>query len=611
MASIFSSVPLRKPKSSAFNMNHTVYATSTFGRLFPTCCEDLIPSDIVKGYHANKVRFLPMLTPPFGQTFIKSRTFFCPYRLVIPGWEKFITGYYEKMRNGQIVFDAVPNVMVNGNSLIGTDSHIKYLFSSEKQSGWSHPGMRNLNLLDYLHIQFPNNPTSLPNFEIAKVLAFWKIYFDYFVDENIGFQLHRGLDNTVHRYPLFLDSDGSIVQKERIFEYDDLLAMIISGSDSRPSEAITLGSAIEKGGIISFNTSPYYNASIYNLLRLPSVTYQKDYFTSSLPWAQKGQPVTLPIFNSETLEVTSANVQISGPRAGGDVQWSSLPSETHGTLNSLPSSGSAAPLSLTVSGQTVNVANLNPLTINDLRVSFRLQEWLERNARGGSRYIEQIQSHFGVRPQDYRLQRSEYIAGSTQPIVINEVVQTSQSDSTPLGTMGGHSVTVGSTPKYRYKAYEHGVLLTLTYITVKPIYYQGVDRRNTRVNFYDFCFPEFAHLGEQAIDTTELQASVPSQTFGFQSRYAEYKHERDSIVGGMTSSTFLPWLFGVRNFENTPTLSPEFLHVDPSKDESLLSPFPVVSSSDAEAGVEDQMIVESYNAINMLRPLPKYGVPYM
>lgn len=609
--SIFSNVPLRKPKSTSFNLSHTVYSTTTFGRLVPTQVEDMMPSDFVKCRTSHKVRFLPMLTPPFGQCYIKSRSFFVPYRLVVPKWEDFITGYYEKLRNGQVVFQATPNLLLKLSNLVQPNSYVRFLFSSDRDTKWPSYGRaaRNENLLDYLRIQFPNAPTTMPNVEMSKILAFWKIYFDYFVDENLGHAFKEGFGPN-HYLPRYMEN-SSVVQEgvQRVFTYDDFMSMgvVINGV----SGWTRLSDALEKYSLIDIDCSHEASAAaVYNLLSLPNITYQKDYFTSALPWAQKGQPVTLPIFNSETLEVSDGIVSsFDGMQTpAGQVMYTPIDESTTGTPLASRVNNVNNPLKLKVSGQVVNVSNLNPVTINDLRVSFRLQEWLERNARGGSRYIEQIQSHFGVRPQDYRLQRAEYIGGSMQPIVINEVLQTSETSETgsPLGTMGGHSVTVGSARTFKYKAYEHGVLLTISYVTVKPIYFQGVDRRNTRVNFYDFCFPEFAHLGEQSINTTEIYSSDSApQTFGFQSRYAEYKHERDVMCGGMTSSAFRSWMFGVRDFSSQPQLTSDFVTVDPVAESSLLSPFPVVD------GVDDVMLVESYNDTKMTRPLPKYGVPYM
>lgn len=612
MSSIFSSVPLRRPKSTVFPLEHTRYSTTEFGRIFPTCSLDCMPSDYIKGRHTHKVRFLPMLTPPFGNCTIKSRSFFVPYRLVIPKWENFITGYYEKMRDGQIVFDAQPNVLIKGDALINT--HISDLFNSEEN--------RRVNLMDYLKIKFSDNPQHLPNFEIAKILAFWKIYFDYFVDENLGHKLL--LQDGVR--PDFIDvkdPNNLLSDVDVVFTYDEFITLVVAyDSNNKP---LSLLDVVTTGGLITPGLSDDSLAAAWrNILTLPNITYVKDYFTSALPWAQKGQPVSLPIFDSATLKVSSSKVSIGGDTGIGTnpVVMRNRPN-SDGSTSGLFYAGSdtTAPITLVVEGQTVNVGNINPLTINDLRVAFRLQEWLERNARGGSRYIEQIQSHYGVRPQDYRLQRAEYIAGSSQPIVINEVLQTSSTnDGSPLGTMGGHSVTIGKTRSFRYKCYEHGVFLTLTYVTVKPIYFQGVDRTNTRVNFYDYCFPEFAHLGEQPIRNDELLGDCVngSETFGFQSRYAEYKHERDTLQGDFCHSSLRSWLLGVRDFSATPQLTTEFITVDPKTESSLNSIFPVIGSpvdpdnpQSPSVDTFDHILVESYNDITMSRPLPKYGVPYM
>ncbi len=210
-------------------------------------------------------------------------------------------------------------------------------------------------------------------------------------------------------------------------------------------------------------------------------------------------------------------------------------------------------------------------SINDLRQAFRLQEWLEKNARGGSRYIEVIKSHFGVTSSDARLQRPEYLGGGKSPVSISEVLQTSETgvastDPTPQGNMAGHGVNVGGGNNFSYYAQEHGYIIGLMSIQPKTAYFQGIPKHFKKFDKFDFYFPSFAHLGEQPIYNYELYATGTSQdddTFGYTPRYAEYKHMHSSVHGEF-KDTLLFWHMA-RKFDTLPALNEDFINCEPTK----------------------------------------------
>ena len=177
---------------------------------------------------------------------------------------------------------------------------------------------------------------------------------------------------------------------------------------------------------------------------------------------------------------------------------------------------------------------IEPTTINDLRRAFRLQEWFEKMARGGSRYIEQIYSHFGVKSPDARLQRPEYITGVKSPIVISEVLNTAGIDGElPQGNMSGHGAGV-TTGKYgNYNVYEHGWIIGIMSIRPKTAYMDGIPKHFLKTDPFDIYWPTFAHIGEQEVQQQEIFAYTANKeaTFGYVPRYAEYKYIPSRVAG--------------------------------------------------------------------------------
>ena len=204
---------------------------------------------------------------------------------------------------------------------------------------------------------------------------------------------------------------------------------------------------------------------------------------------------------------------------------------------------------------TVDLSSASTFNVADLRLAFQIQKWMERNARAGARYTESLRAHFGVSPRDDRLQRPEYIGGSKSPVIVSEVLQTSSSDATsPQGNMAGHGVSVASTFCGKYRATEHGLIMGIMSIMPRTMYQQGMDRQWLRRSRYDFYFPEFANLSEQAILNCELYATAVEATnkaiFGYQGRYDEMRTKRNMVCGQMRS-TFDYWHLG-RIFQVSP-----------------------------------------------------------
>jgi hypothetical protein len=229
-----------------------------------------------------------------------------------------------------------------------------------------------------------------------------------------------------------------------------------------------------------------------------------------------------------------------------------------------------------------------------------LQEWLEKNARGGTRYIENILAHFGVRSSDKRLQRPEYITGMKTPAVISEVLNMTGTNEAAQGTMAGHGISIGTGYKGNYYAEEHGYIIGIMSVMPKTAYQQGIPKNYLKTDPTEFYWPSFAHIGEQEVQQQEVFAytSNATDTFGYVPRYAEYKFLSNRVAGDFRTSLDF-WHCG-RIFSNEPTLSQEFIEMDSEDiDERIF----------AGGSVEDNLYVQVLNKIKAIRPMPVFGTP--
>jgi len=329
-----------------------------------------------------------------------------------------------------------------------------------------------------------------------------------------------------------------------------------------------------------------FSTRFLDLCQLRNRAWEHDYFTSSLPFAQKGAAVDIPL----------------GAVSGDANIYNNLGSTT--VLSG--SSGSPTVIDDFNVGKTdlwaqTDGLTVEPTTINDLRRAYRLQEWLEKNARGGTRYIESILSHFGVKSSDARLQRPEYITGVKTPVVISEVLNTSGTEGElPQGNMAGHGIAVSSGNSGRYYAEEHGYIIGIMSVMPKTAYQQGIPRTFLKLDPLDYFWPSFANIGEQEVKVQELYAytSNAEDTFGYVPRYAEYKYMPSRVAGDFRTSLDY-WHLG-RIFASEPTLSQEFIECTPEDTERIFA----VTDPDAQ-----KLYCHVLNKIKAVRPMPKYGTP--
>ena len=362
---------------------------------------------------------------------------------------------------------------------------------------------------------------------------------------------------------------------------------------------------------VSVSDGTQSGADTIELASMKKRAWQHDYFTSALPWTQRGPEATIPL--GTTAPISYVNAPGSPTQIRNNVDGSLIPNITFDGAAAFETSGGPAYLQANVPGlENIDIDNSADLiadlssatasSINDLRRAFRLQEWLERNARGGARYIEIITAHFGVRSSDARLQRPEFLGGSSTPITISEVLQTSAnaSEPTPQGNMAGHGVSVGSSNYVSYRAEEHGYIIGIMSVMPKTAYQQGVPKHWKKLDKFDYYWPSFANIGEQPIYNEELyhqNTSEDAEVFGYTPRYAEYKYI-PSTVHGEFRDTLKFWHMG-RIFANKPTLNQDFIECDATEVDRV---FNVTEGS-------EHLYVYLHNEVKATRLMPYFGTP--
>lgn len=535
-SNLFNTVPVNKIKNTAFDLSHEVKSSFKIGQLIPFLMEEMLPGDVAKVRAEHLVRMQALLAPIMHRVDVYTHFFFVPNRLLWTEWEDFITGG----EDGTLT-PLPPRIRLTAADMaIGT-------------------------LSDYIGL--PSPPEGTPGYVEVSALpfrAYWRIYNDYYVDQNVG---------------------------EKIFF---------------PT----------KGGLTSMNASERFP-----LLR----AWEKDYFTSALPFPQRYPvPVTLPVGGTADVVLNAAAPQQGKHPLALDSDLNPI----GGDLGSMPSSGQ---LVNSDSGNTAgrrtwldpngtlftDLSQATGVNINDLRRALSLQRWLETAARVGSRYIEQILGHFGVRSSDARLQRAEYLGGGKTPVVISQVEQTSaQFESSAeghkevgssVGTLSGNGTSYGSSYTFKKRFEEHGFLVGIVSVLPKPTYQNGLHRKFTRFDKFDYYWPEFANLGEQEIKERELflhfnepiDSASNSRTFGYTPRYAEYRYIPSSVHGDFRE-TLNYWHMG-RNFANAPELNEDFIQVNPDDDAGPSRVFAVKGT--------DTLLCQSYVKFTCLRKMPKYGKP--
>lgn len=545
----FSLLPHANISRSTFDRSHSVKTTFNAGQVIPFLVEEVLPGDTFDVTTSKVVRMPSLLTPVMDNLYLDTYFFYVPNRIVWEHWREL---------NGENTASAwIPE----------TEYQVPQI-TSPAGTGWSIG-----TIADYFGI-----PTGVPGLSVNALpfRAYSLIMNEWFRDENLT-------------DPLLTPTGDATVAGVNTGNYITDTA---------------------KGGL-PFKASKYH-----------------DYFTSCLPSPQKGPDVTIPVATISPTPVMSANVGHSSipPVSSGHLQWPLRGNDSGGPLGIggyLSSAGSAFPTTVMAqsppSDATAFTAGFAPsnlwayfdnsaaaATINQLRMAFQIQKLYEKDARGGTRYIEILKSHFGVTSPDARLQRPEYLGGNRIPISINQVLQQSQTtDSSPQGTPTGQSLSTDTHKDFRKSFVEHGFVLGLMVVRYDHTYQQGLERMWSRKDRFDYYWPVFANLGEQAVLNKEIFAqgtSVDDEVFGYQEAWADYRYKPNHVTGDMRSAssrTLESWHLA-DDYESLPALSDSWIREDGTTIDRILA----VQSANAH-----QFFADIYIKERCTRPMPLYSVP--
>lgn len=555
---LFNSIPLLKPKRNAFNLSHSVKLTMEMGQLVPFYVQDVLPSDRLRVSATNLIKFAPLIAPILSEVDVYLHFFFVPTRLIWDSWEDFITGSHKGKKLPEDSMPQMPRWIFLRNFVNQAITNPLEGEPSPLQHG---------SLADYLGFQ-----------TFKKGTSFDHVNTHYYVDQ-LPFRAYRKIYNDWYR--------------------DENL------QDDKDEDWFS------ESGDISVNNSNFQEVSYQ--MRLENRAWRKDYFTSALPFAQKGDDVLIPggisvdpgsqlfIQGTGGLSLSSGTVptnqylnvtaRFNDPKSG-DLYVDNGNGKIGATYQSV---------SLLSGSQFNEFANSGASegTIRELRRAMAAQRFLERRAVGGTRYIEQIRAFFGVKSSDARLQRSQFLGGCKNPVVVSQVLQTSETtQSSPLGQPAGNAVSAGGKYIFDHTFEEYGYVIGLISVVPKADYIQGIPKMYLRRDVYDFYFPQFAKIGEQPIENQELYFDPTSvdndKTFGYTPRYAEYRFRNNRVCGDFRDS--LKFWTLARDFDRIQNLNSQFITCDPST-----RIFAYENSDFHHLWCEIGLNVKS------LRPLPKYG----
>ena len=541
----FSQLPRAEIQRSRFDRSSSVKTTFNVGDIIPFYVDEVLPGDTFDIKTSKVVRMQSLVTPIMDNIYLDTYFFFVPNRLVWEHWQEF---------NGENTQSAwIPT----------TEYQVPQL--TAPADGWSIG-----TIADYMGI-----PTGVSGLSVNAMpfRAYALIMNDWFRDENLSDPLNVPVNDVTQT-----GSNG-----------DDYVTDVALGG-------------------LPFRAAKYH-----------------DYFTSCLPAPQKGPDVLLPLGGDAPLKTLPLN-EFSVPdlpmpglafsnQVNSDDGWALGLTSSFEINSSSPGipDGTFKPVGFAQSGLGMIPVNLvadlsqaTAATINQLRLAFQVQKLYERDARGGTRYIEILKSHFGVTSPDSRLQRPEYLGGNRIPININQVLQTSQtSDQSPQGNPVGQSLTTDTHRDFIKSFVEHGFVIGVMVARYDHTYQQGLERFWSRRDRFDYYWPVFAHIGEQAVKNREIYAqgtAADDEVFGYQEAWADYRYKPNRVSGEMRSAAPLSldvWHLA-DDYESQPYLSDEWIRENKSTVDRVLA----VSSNNSA-----QLFCDIYVNNRTTRPMPVYSIP--
>ena len=580
---LYTSIPAPKVPRNTFDRSRPNSMTLHFQKCYPTMLEEIIPGDLFRVGQEVFARLQPLVAPVMNNMKISNHFFFVPLRTLNKHFAEFMfnnrTGDYSEVlpyTHTDVLFQLV------------------YDAEADSQIGMAADAIR---LFDFLGLPFRyTSKTTAGTFvsswlsdnhnqkvaaaklrvNLAPFFAYQKVWSEYYRDENL--------------------------QEDPFIEFED---------DAQYSLFELTG---DQDSVLDYtNGDGFY--FLEHMFRIRPRAWAHDRFTSALPFAQRGPDVLLPI--AGTAPFTIDNAFVGGADSDTAATGSALKVSTSGTgpktamlidaAGTDPLKKSPIFITRTSGSQGVVLGGAVDFddaalttTINSFRRAERLQRWYENSARGGIRPNEATLAHFGVKTPDATLDRAEFLGGSSQPIVVSEVVQNSSTDATsPQGNLAGKGTSYKSANGFKGYFTEHGFVLCFTSCLVRANYWQGIPKVFSRMQRDEYYWPEFANLGEEPVFTKELyvDGNVAEDTvFGYVPRYSDYKSAVGEVHGDMRSS--LSFWTQTREFSNVPQLNKVFMYAEPS-----LSPFAVQSQ------YVDPIVCTIQFHVKASRLMPFYGVP--
>lgn len=546
----FSDAPAMYMKRTKFDRSHVYKTTFDSGKLIPVFVDEVLPGDTTRMSVNYFARLATPIKPIMDNIYLDWFFFFVPNRLVWEHWQNFC---FEQEDPDDSTDYVIPTVTATGNS---ENAYVGSLW-------------------DYFGLPV-NTSGNLSGISALPFRGVYLIYNEWFRDENLqkSVKIQKGDTNEV------LNS---------------------ARSSEQPSWVFTTGTNIVPG------------------LACPPRGKRHDYFTSALPWTQKGPGVSIGLAGTAPISLNSdadvvPNTVTNYFNQAGVTGITTANSGVNAVLTPSPtSSGTRLNLQtpISVSAQKgiadnfyANLDESSIFTINSLRTAFQMQKFYERLARGGSRYTEVLRSFFGVVSPDARLQRPEFLGSFTKMVNVNPIAQTSATDNTsPQGNLSAYGVTAAKFHGFTKSFVEHGYIFGFVCARADLTYQQGINKMWLRSTVYDFYWPTFAHLGEQAIELREIYAQgseADTTVFGYQERYAEYRYKPSQITGkfrsSVTGGSLDVWHLS-QFFNNAPTLNEEFIVENPPIERIIAVPS------------EPEFLLDIGFRYTTVRPMPMFGTP--
>lgn len=590
-SAVFTSMDYNSPNRNAFNLSKMTHGTMRFGKLYPVYSRMVMPGDSFKIKPSHFIRFASVISPILNKISISYSAFYVPFRLVWKFFPTFISGGYN-------------------NDGVYTDDQGNYLDKNDNLT--STPFKPQLPTIDLLERPQPVSPFVFQPYDGS--LLDWLGYPTF-----ANYNDLEGILNSSDLDPSF--SSSMIINALPLMCYHKVVKDWFTNNNIKdetllksyiPSNVSGLQHSVNGAGVSSFH-------DISGVTQLSFVNYGLDYFTSALPYLQRGEPIMLNGSNND-VSFNSDNKQPSVLRyaKNGDLDShadDSLYSDQLGQLI-----GTQSLMELQLDNSSSLQVQLGT-TIQELRFANALQEWCEKSLRVGTRYIDFLKAFFGVKSSDRSLQRSEYLGSTVHDVTKMDIDQTSATDfsldeTTPQGTSTTKLIASDVSKTFDCYCEEHGMIFVMAYITPETIYKNRIRTEYLYRDKEDFLFPEFAHLSPQAVQNQELfvprsvddcKGYQPDAVFGYQDRYNELRQDTNDVHGDFKGN--LSFFLQMRDFTCMPALNTDFLKAD-DVSTSIFATNKVFDSSGTSHFVDQ--IWASFNFdVKAIRCLPKIAIPQL